>query len=58
MLDEMELGLEVCGEKCPHCGAVNLLHGFSEVMVFTCKQCGKAIRLAQDPHIDRVLGEE
>lgn len=44
-LDEMELTLDVAAAKCPHCGAVNLLSGFSKVLVFTCRECGDVVRL-------------
>ena len=41
--DEMELTLDVASEICPHCGAVNLFSGFSRMLAFTCRQCGKAV---------------
>jgi len=42
-LTELELTLEVASEVCPHCGSVNLFPGFSRMLAFTCRQCGKAI---------------
>jgi ribosomal protein S27AE len=57
-LDQMELTLDVSAEKCPHCGAVNLLPGFSRVIVFTCENCGTAVRLGNDRDIDRLFGKE
>jgi hypothetical protein len=44
-LDEMELTLDVTSAKCPHCGAVNLFSGFSQVVAFTCRECGEAVKL-------------
>ena len=41
-LTELELTLEVASEVCPHCGSVNLFPGFSRMLGFTCRQCGKA----------------
>ena len=41
-LTELEIALEVAGEMCPHCGVVNLFPGFSRMLAFTCRQCGKA----------------
>ena len=43
VLDEMELSLDMCTEMCPHCGKVNVISGFSEVMVYTCRECRKAV---------------
>jgi uncharacterized protein (DUF983 family) len=42
-LTELELTLEVASEMCPHCGSVNLFPGFSKMLAFTCRQCGKAV---------------
>jgi hypothetical protein len=42
-LTEMELTLNFAMAKCSHCGAVNLFPGFSEMLAFTCKECGGAI---------------
>ena len=42
-LTEMEITLEVATEMCPHCGSVNLFPGFSKMLAFTCRQCGKAV---------------
>jgi Zn finger protein HypA/HybF involved in hydrogenase expression len=42
-LTELELTLEVASEVCPHCGSVNLFPGFSRMLGFTCRQCGKAV---------------
>jgi ribosomal protein S27E len=55
-LDEMELTLDVATAKCPHCGAVHLSPGFSELRAFTCKQCGEVVRLSDDPNIERLFG--
>jgi hypothetical protein len=42
-LDEMELTLDVCSEMCPYCRSVNVLPGFSRMLAFTCRNCGKAV---------------
>jgi len=42
-LDEMQLKLEVASERCPDCRSVNLLPGFSEMLAFTCRSCGRAV---------------
>jgi hypothetical protein len=49
--DEMELSLDLTRERCPHCGAVNLFPGFSQVAAFVCKECGRgaAVRPSR-PH--------
>jgi hypothetical protein len=38
--------------------AVNLLPGFSQVMVLICESCGAAVRLSEDPDIERFFGKE
>jgi hypothetical protein len=55
-LTEMQLSLDVASAKCPHCGAVHLSPGFSELRAFTCKQCGVVTKLADDPMVDRLFG--
>ena len=45
VLDEMEISLDVATEKCPHCGSINLLPGFSRMRAFTCRECGKSVCL-------------
>jgi ribosomal protein S27E len=52
-LNEMEAGLEFATEKCRHCGNVNLIPGFSVMMVYTCRECGEVVQLSDDPQIDR-----
>jgi hypothetical protein len=42
-LDEMQLKLGLASERCPYCRSVNLLPGFSEMLAFTCRSCGKAV---------------
>ena len=42
-LTELEITLEVASEMCPHCGSVNLFPGFSRMLAFICRQCGKAV---------------
>jgi hypothetical protein len=48
----------VRGKKCPYCGTVNLLPAFSRVIVFTCGNCGAAVRLGNEPDISRLFGKE
>ena len=43
-LTEMELTLELCSAICPHCGSTNLFPGFSQIMAYTCKECGAGCR--------------
>jgi hypothetical protein len=47
-LREMEFSLDMCNPTCPHCGKENLITGFSEILAFTCRHCGKAVRLSND----------
>jgi ribosomal protein S27E len=42
-LDDMQLKLDVASERCPHCRSVNLLPGFSQMLSFTCRSCGRAV---------------
>jgi DNA-directed RNA polymerase subunit RPC12/RpoP len=46
-LDEMQLKVDVASAQCPECGQVNLFPGFSQMMAYTCRYCGKAIRVEQ-----------
>jgi hypothetical protein len=48
-LDGLELSLEVATAICPHCGVVNLLSGFSRVIAFTCRECGRGAEPPTDP---------
>jgi hypothetical protein len=34
---------EVTSERCPHCGAVNVLPGFSSMEAYICKECGEGV---------------
>jgi 5-methylcytosine-specific restriction endonuclease McrA len=38
------------------CGNVNLMPGFSVMMVYTCRECGEVVQLSDDPQIDRIFG--
>jgi ribosomal protein S27E len=40
-LDPMELEMDFATAKCPHCGAMNIFSGFTEMTAFTCRGCGK-----------------
>ena len=44
--DQMELSLDVTSEMCPHCKGVNLFPGFSQMMVYTCKHCGRPVNVS------------
>lgn len=52
VLNEMESELELASEQCPHCGKVNLFPGFSTMMTYTCHECGRLVRLSEDPGIE------
>jgi ribosomal protein S27AE len=54
-LTEMELSLELSRPICPNCGAVKVAL-FSDLLAFTCEQCGSVTKLANDPMIDRLFG--
>jgi hypothetical protein len=45
-MDELELAGDVASEKWPHCGSGNLFPGFSRMLAFTCRNCGKGVGLA------------
>jgi hypothetical protein len=49
-LNELELSLELTSALCPHCGAVNLFPGFSQILAFDCEECGQGVnfRLGAD----------
>ncbi len=53
---EMELTLEIATEMCPHCGSVNVMSGFSKVLVYTWRNCGRVVRLSSDPEVDSIFG--
>jgi hypothetical protein len=55
-LNEMESSIEVATEQCPYWGKVNLMPGFSVVMVYTCRECGEVVRLSDGPEIGRIFG--
>jgi hypothetical protein len=40
----MELTFDVSSAVCPHCGAVKLFPGFSEIRAFTCKEYGEVAK--------------
>lgn len=42
-LDETELSLAMCAALCPYCGKVNTFPGFSEMIAYTCQECGRAV---------------
>jgi hypothetical protein len=42
-LDDMKLSLEMCTGMCPHCGNVNIFPGFTEMIAYTCQECGRTV---------------
>jgi hypothetical protein len=56
-LDEMDLSLDLARVACPHCGAVNLFAGFSEMLAFVCYDCGKRVVLDKRLTIAARAGE-
>jgi len=42
-LNAMELTLDTRTERCPHCGAVNLMVGFSRMIAFICDKCARPV---------------
>jgi hypothetical protein len=43
VLNEMELDQGFASEICPHCGAVNVFPGFTEMKAFVCMECGTGV---------------
>jgi uncharacterized protein (DUF983 family) len=43
------LGLDGARHTCPHCGAVNVFPGFTEMVAYTCTSCGKGVQLPPPP---------
>jgi uncharacterized protein (DUF983 family) len=42
----MELAsAEMCSARCPHCGAINVFHGFTVIEAFTCQECGEGVNV-------------
>jgi hypothetical protein len=44
--DEMELTLDFAREMCRHCQAVNTFTGFTAMMAYTCRRCGRAVKVS------------
>jgi hypothetical protein len=44
-LREMELELDVTTDLCPRCRAANIFPGFTEIEIYTCRQCGAPINI-------------
>ena len=42
-LTDMELRGDVASAICPHCGAIHLSPGFSQLIAFVCDECGNAV---------------
>jgi hypothetical protein len=49
-LRELEINLSLSSAMCPHCRAVNLFPGLSQVVAFVCRKCGEPVT-----HLDRTL---
>jgi hypothetical protein len=57
--DEMELSLEAFAtEMCPNYGHVIVFPGWSTMMAYTCRSCGKVVRLSDDPNVERIFGPD
>src|SRR5260370_40798094 len=39
------LGLDCATDACPHCGEVNTFPGFERMSAYTCKHCGKGVKV-------------
>ena len=47
--DEIELSLKAAStEMCRFCGRVNIFPGWSTMMVYTCRHCGKVVTISED----------
>jgi hypothetical protein len=46
------LGLECAKATCPHCGKSNAFPGLTEVEVYTCQHCGRAVEPAPPPAVN------
>jgi Zn finger protein HypA/HybF involved in hydrogenase expression len=55
-LDEMQLALDVATAKCPSCEAVHVASGFSELIAFKCDNCGRTVKLKNDPNVEKLFG--
>jgi uncharacterized protein (DUF983 family) len=58
VLTEMELSLDVLSEQCPHCKGVNVISGFSGLLVYTCRNCGEVVRLSDHADVQRFFGPD
>lgn len=43
----MAAGAGICSEMCPHCGDLNVFPGFTEMLAYTCRYCGEAVRVGR-----------
>ena len=39
------LEMESTDETCPHCGKLNHIEGFSQVLAFVCRHCAQGVTL-------------
>lgn len=44
---QLETQLETATSTCPHCGAVSRFPGFSEMLAFICRSCGRGVDLTK-----------
>ena len=43
ILAQLEASLDIATVMCPHCRAINLFPGFTEMLAFTCRECGERV---------------
>ena len=48
-----KLSLDIATAACGYCGAVHLSPGFSQLLAFTCEECGKVTTVSDHPNIGR-----
>jgi hypothetical protein len=47
---------DLCNKQRPYCGSVSLVSRFTTMIADTCKECGKLLRLSDDPSVERFFG--
>jgi uncharacterized protein (DUF983 family) len=43
ILAQLEASLNIATVMCPHCRAINLFPGFTEMLAFICRECGEGV---------------
>jgi len=51
----MGLTLDLSSGQCPYCGSVNLLPGFYEMKVYTCRQGGELVCREDGPDVECIF---